>query len=183
MSETFFIILIIILIIVLVVFRKFATIIIAGIIGIVVLIYIIYYIYRIIQQRKIKNIANMINPPGDYMQASGIQCPDYWVNTGIDSKGNIICKNSFNIQSNNGKKCNPSEMKFTQIPPKYTWQIGNPSGLTSYSDKEKYKFLNESAAPDSLSRCAWINNCGPAARTQGIWQGVNEICNNPPISS
>ena len=31
-----------------------------------------------------QNIAQ-INPPGSYMQNSGIQCPDYWV---IDGSGN-----------------------------------------------------------------------------------------------
>jgi hypothetical protein len=153
-------------------------------VGLIVIVsYLSVYLYNFMKNKQTQQTASKISPPGDYMQASGIQCPDYWVNTGVDSKVNIICKNSFNIQSNNGAKCNSSVMKFTQLPPKYTWQFGNPSGLTSYTDKEKYDFLNKSAAPDSLSRCGWINNCGPSARTQGIWQGVNEICNNPPISS
>jgi type II secretory pathway pseudopilin PulG len=183
MSETFFIILIIILIIVLIGFRKFATTIILIILGIILLIYISYFLNKVIKQRILQNAATLINPPGDYMQTSGIQCPDYWVNTGVDSNGNFVCKNSFNVQTNPAPQCNSSVMTFTPIAEGRTWQMGNPNGLSSYSDTDKYNFLTTSAAPNSITRCDWINKCGPNPRTQGIWQGVNELCNNPPTSS
>ena len=183
MSETVFVILIIILIIVLIGFRKFATTIILIILGIILFIFIVQFFNKAIKQRILQNAATLINPPGDYMQTSGIQCPDYWVNAGVDKNGNFICKNSFNVETNKLPECNSSVMHFTQIPQGNTWQIGNPNGLTSYTDTDKYNFLNTSAAPNSLTRCQWINKCGPNARTQGIWQGVNELCNNPPASS
>ncbi len=72
-----------------------------AVIGLIVIIsYLIYYLYQYLQQRTNLKIASEINPPGDYMQNTGIKCPDYWVNTGVDANGNYICKNSFNIDSN-----------------------------------------------------------------------------------
>jgi hypothetical protein len=126
-----------------------------------------------------------MNPPGPYMQNSGIKCPDYWVNTGIDANGNYICTNSFNVPSINPTTgvasglCNPNTMTFTPVQKGHTWEMNNPNGLTSYSDLEKYNFLNNSKASSSVTRCQWINNCGPSSNIQGIWSGVNEICNSP----
>ena len=168
-------------------------------IGLIVIIsYLSVYLYNHIKNKQTKATVSKIYPPGDYMQNSGIKCPDYWVNTGLDSDGNYICKNSFNIQTNNpttgnySGKCNSDTMSFTPIgkgldkPPDrtaYTWQYGNPTGYTSLTDKQKYDFVENSYAPNSISRCAWINNCGPTSNVQGIWSGVNEICNSPPPTS
>ena len=71
----------------------------------VILIYIIYYLWNSLQQKNFKMIESRINPPSEYMQQSGIKCPDYWVNTGADSSGNYLCKNSYDVdvvKSNNG---------------------------------------------------------------------------------
>jgi hypothetical protein len=118
------------------------------------------------------------------MQKSGIQCPDYWVNTGVDGNNNYICKNSFNIPVNKTNNlCKSTEMNFTPIKDGYTWEYGNPNGITSLTDLDKYNFVKKSVAPASLSRCDWVNNCGPSTNVQGIWSGVNEICNNSaPVS-
>jgi hypothetical protein len=74
-------------------------------------------------------------------------------------------------------------MSFTSIAKDNTWEYGNPNGLTSLSDDDRYDFLNNSSVPGGMSRCSWINNCGPSSSVQGIWQGVNEMCNAPPPSS
>jgi hypothetical protein len=155
---------------------------------IVVVSYLIYYLYEFMKYKMDKKISDNMNPPNNYMQNSGIKCPDYWVNTGMDPDGNYKCHNSFNIEtvnptSGNYKgKCNPVDMRFPHIDSGYTWEYGDPNGLTSYTDKEKYDFLNKSVG-DSLTRCQWINYCGPSTNVQGIWSGVNELCNNPPLSS
>lgn len=161
-----------------------------AVIGLIVIIsYLIYYLWVYIKHRKTQKIISEINPPGSYMQNSGIKCPDYWVNTGIDANGNYLCKNSFNVQStktNTGTyagKCNSDQMSFTSVAKGNTWEYNNPDGLTSYSDTDKYNFVNNSAVDGSLSRCQWINNCGPSSNIQGIWSGVNEICNSPPLAS
>ena len=164
-------------------------------IGLIVIIsYLIYYIYVYIQYRaKQKDISN-INPPGDYMQNTGIICPDYWVNTGVDSNGNYMCKNSFNIPtatSTSGTCSNFScansnkETVFTPIQTGKTWDYNNPNGLTSMSDQDKYTFVTTSAPTTATSnnRCKWINCCGPNANTQAIWSGVNDVCNSPPPAS
>lgn len=155
---------------------------------IVVISYLIYYLYEFIKYKMDQKVSDDVNPPNNYMQNSGIKCPDYWVNTGIDINGNYKCHNSFNIETVNptsgsyAGKCNPVDMVFPEIDSGYTWEYGDPNGLTSYTDQEKYDFLNKSV-DGSLTRCQWINYCGPSTNVQGIWSGVNEICNNPPQSS
>jgi len=153
---------------------------------IVILSYAVYYMYQYIKKQQNQQITSQIYPPGDYMQSSGIQCPDYWVNTGLDSNGNYICKNSFNIPVNTSTNslCNTSQMAFNPVnvpgaKTNYTWDYNNPNGNTSLSDSEKYNFLTVTANNAPLSRCDWVNNCGPASNIQGIWSGVNEICNSP----
>ena len=144
---------------------------------IVILGYLIYLLYKYVKDQKNKIVISSINPPGDYMQNSGIKCPDYWVNTGNDNK-NYICKNSFNIQTNtdDSNHCNSDSLTFSQIPHGYTWEYGNPNGLTSLTDRQRYDFVN-SKKDGSISRCDWINKCGPISSVQGTWSGVNEVCN------
>jgi len=151
-------------------------------IGLIVLIsYFVYYLYTYFQHKKIKTMMAQMNPPQDYVQNVGINCPDYWVNMGTDVNGNIQCKNSFNIQTNGSTdKCNSP--KFIQIPKGKTWEYGNPNGLKTLSESEKYSFLMKSKVDGYNSRCEWINSCGPSTSVQGIWQGVNEICNASPPS-
>jgi hypothetical protein len=156
---------------------------------VVVIVYLIYYLYVYIKHRVEQKILSEQNPPGPYMQNSGIKCPDYWVNSGLDSNGNYKCHNSFNVSSVNPStgsyagKCNSSDMTFLKVKDGYTWESNNPNGLTSYTDKEKYDFLHSPADANTISRCDWINYCGPSSSIQGIWSGVNEICNSPaPVS-
>lgn len=158
----------------------------AGIGLIIIIAVLIHYLYKYINYLNKKKIAGSINPPGGYMQNTGIKCPDYWVNIGVDSNGNYICKNSFNIETNNPttgnfvNKCNSDQMVFSPIKSGNTWEYGNPNGLTSYEDLDKYNFVKQDTNSGSMARCDWINNCGPNTNTQGIWSGVNELCNNPP---
>lgn len=158
-------------------------------IGLIVLIsYFVYYVYTYFQNVQFQTTISQMNPPPSYMQNVGINCPDYWINMGLDSNGNVQCKNSFNIPTVSADIC-PDTMVFSTIPTGQTWDYGNPNGLTSMSDSNKYTFLttaatdsNNNAVAGALSRCDWVNKCGPSSNIQGIWQGVNEMCNNPPSS-
>ena len=151
-----------------------------AVIGLLLIIsYVAYFLYAIVKSRRMIAEAAIINPPGDYMQSSGIKCPDYWVNVGVDNKGHYICKNSFNVKTGRDEKCNSEVATFARMKPGYTWEYGNPNGLTTLTPDQKYNFLNEAKTPGSLTRCDWINRCGPRQNVQGIWQGVNEMCNNP----
>jgi hypothetical protein len=148
-------------------------------IGLMVIIsYVVYYLYKYYKNIQIKQTIAEMNPPDNYMQTIGLQCPDYWVNTGIDSNGNYTCKNQFNVPST----CSGGDLSFMSIPSKNTWEYGNPNNLNSMSDYDKYTFLNNKGT-GSYSRCDWVNKCGSDPNTQGIWQGVNEICSSPPPSS
>ena len=149
---------------------------------IIIFVYVFYYLYQYVVKKMKQKIISNINPPGSYMQSSGIRCPDYWVNTGVDRKGNYICKNSFNIQTNN--ECDSNNLLFPPVEDGFTWEYGNPNGLTSYSDEQRYNFLNNrSSNKGSLTRCQWINKCGPINNVQGVWSGINEVCNNPQMYS
>ncbi len=153
-------------------------------IGLIVIIsYIVYSLYKYISNLQTQNAISQIYPPPDYMQNTGIMCPDYWVNTGVDSNGNYICKNTFTIPTTNNGGCDANQLKFDPIKSGYTWEYNNANGLTSMTDDEKYAFLNDKGTNASISRCDWINKCGPAKNVQGIWSGVNEICNSPPPTS
>jgi len=156
-------------------------------IGLIVIIaYIVYYIYNYIKDMQTQQTISQMNPPGSYMQNTGILCPDYWVNTGIDANGNYICENTFNIQTNTNPSCNSTQMMFSPVANGYTWDYGNPNGMTSLTDNDKYTFVEKSTAKGvagAISRCSWVNSCGPSTTVQGIWSGVNEICNSPPPSS
>lgn len=161
-----------------------------AIVGFVILIsYLISYIYYYFKKRNEQKIMLQVNPPYQYMQQSGIKCPDYWVNTGVDAKGNYICKNMFNLNVNtktdrtkigesaidtcDGIKCfnNDTEkiVKFSSMDNKSTWEPNNPNGKTSLSDKEKFTFVNNKYTDktdsnnNTTSRCDWIRCCGAGA--------------------
>jgi len=154
----------------------------AGLAILIIICYIVKYLWDLYKHRNDIHTNYQINPPGSYMQNSGIKCPDYWVNTGIDSNGNYICKNSFNIQSNNpssgncANKCNSEQITFSSIPSGFTWEFNNKNGLTSYSDNDKINFVKKNGSA-SISRCDWINCCGATSGVDGVWSGVNDYCN------
>lgn len=149
-------------------------------VGLLVIIgYLVYLLYNYVKDQQSKVIIKAVNPPGDYMQNTGIKCPDYWVNTGVDSNNNYVCKNSFNIQtqSTTSPKCKTDVMTFPPVKNGYTWEYGNPNGLTSYSDLDRYNFVHGQLGTSGLSRCDWINQCGPTTDVQGTWSGVDQVCN------
>jgi hypothetical protein len=155
---------------------------------VIIISYVIYYIYNYWQNKITQYNTSLIYPPGAYMQSSGIKCPDYWVNTGIDPNGNYICNNSFNIpsvQPTSGSSqglCNTNQLKFTPVQSGYTWDYNNPNGLTSYTEQQRYNFVNTTGTGSPISRCQWLNSCGPSSNVQGIWSGVNDVCNTPPTT-
>jgi len=169
-----------------------------AIVGFVVLIsYLISYIYYYVKNKKEERLMTQVNPPSQYMQQSGIKCPDYWVNTGVDDKGNYICKNMFNLNVHNsttptrgscsGVKCyqnkDDREILFSSVNEKNTWEPNNPNGKTSYTDNEKYNFVTTSGS-GTTSRCDWIKCCGSKSNTKGVWQGVQNTCSyDPSIAS
>jgi len=157
-----------------------------------------------------QTLMQQVNPPSQYMQQSGIKCPDYWVNTGVDDKGNYICKNMFHLNVNTSTVKNKEEdsatcadvkcfndssertIKFSGIDNKNTWEPNDPNGKKSYTDKEKYKFVTDKGT-GTTARCDWIRCCGGGAtdidstkswNTKGVWQGVQNTClYDPSIES
>jgi hypothetical protein len=140
---------------------------------------IIYYIYKYYQKKAHNKIISDIFPPGEYMQHTGIKCPDYWVNTGINKDGNYICYNKFNIpvRENNNEKCydSPNIKTFSPLDKNKTWEYGDPYGMKSYTDKEKSEFVKK-------DRCGWIRDCGAEPGLNAVWSGVDDICSNPNIT-
>jgi hypothetical protein len=182
-----------------------------AIVGFVILIsYLISYIYYYFKSMNDQTLIQQINPPPQYMQQSGIKCPDYWVNTGVEADGTYICKNMFNLNVNTSTVTNKKEdsakcadvkcfnnfsektIKFSPIDSKNTWEPNDPNGKKSYTDKEKYKFVT-SKGTGTTSRCDWIKCCGGGVTddddakswsTKGVWQGVQNTClYDPSIES
>lgn len=150
----------------------------------------IYYVYKYFKNKQLLKDISLVYPPGDYMQETGIKCPDYWVNSGTDSNGNYECQNRFNIPviKNRNASCenvnctatnDNNKAYFNSVPNSKTWEIGNPNGLKSMSDQEKYDFLTGDAGSATSNRCNWINCCGGSAGTKSPWTGVYDICQNP----
>lgn len=152
-----------------------------AIIGVIIIIsYIISYIYSYFKQKAIQNYIKKINPPLDYMQNSGIKCPDYLSNNNTKNNKYFCSNRNFNIQINNDPKClnENNVVKFPIIPDGKTWEMGNPDGKVTMTANEKYNFLKENEK-GFYSRCEWIKNCGPAKNVKGVWQGIEKICNSP----
>ena len=109
----------------------------------------------------------------------------------IISKSNIprICihhglithlNRDFNINTKDSKCFSNTANKtvdFPIIPAGKTWELGNPGGLTSLTDKERYDFVRSNTT-NNKSRCGWIKDCGINTGVDAVWQGVNKICNS-----
>jgi hypothetical protein len=155
-----------------------------AIIGFIILIsYIISYIITYFQNRAAMFANQKINPPPSYMQNSGIKCPDYFVNT-QNFPNKYECSNrDFNIAVDN-TACytdpNNKTVEFPSIPDGKTWEYGDPNGLSTMSDQERWDFVNDTSS--GKSRCQWINDCGAKQGLKGVWQGVQEVCNSPDPS-
>jgi hypothetical protein len=152
-----------------------------AILGFIIIIsYSISYLLDYFKQVAANNANKKINPPYSYMQTNGIKCPDYLTNTTIaTNKDSYTCSNrDFNINTNNATCFSDTSAKtvdFPVMPEGKTWELGNPGGLTSMTDKEKWDFVREKTSGNK-SRCNWIKDCGNGA--DAVWQGVNKICNS-----
>ena len=72
---------------------------------IILIVYLINYIITLYKQRAANTANQKINPPPSYMQNSGIKCPDYFSNIGIDKESYNCSNRDFNITEpiENGK--------------------------------------------------------------------------------
>lgn len=152
-----------------------------AILGFIILIsYTISYLIEYYKQ-VVANAANKkINPPYAYMQNNGIKCPDYLSNTGNNTTSYTCSNRDFNINTKDSKCFSNTANKtvdFPIIPAGKTWELGNPGGLTSLTDKERYDFVRSNTT-NNKSRCDWIKDCGINTGVDAVWQGVNKICNS-----
>jgi hypothetical protein len=154
---------------------------------------LIYYAYKYFKHKQLLKDISLIYPPGDYMQQTGIKCPDYWVNSGSDSNGNYECQNRFNVPvvKNSNPSCanvkctatnDNTKAYFNSVPRGKTWEYGNPDGLKSMTDQDKYDFVTGDPGSATANRCNWINCCGGSSGTKSSWTGVYEVCQNPDPS-
>ena len=170
-----------------------------AVIGLIVLFaYIVYYLWKYLQDKNQEELDMKVSPPYDYMQQTGVKCPDYWINTGTDDKG-YTCKNVNNIatpiKSSNSTcsniKCNidgdATSVKFSLLPAGKTWESGDPNGLTSMTDAEKQSFVTTKVEGTTSSRCDWIKCCGAYntgnSMNNAVWLGINDVCNSAAAPS
>ena len=152
-----------------------------AIIGLLILLsYAISYLIEYFKKRSAEAANKKIMPPPAYMQNSGIKCPDYLSSVGGDKKMYMCSNRDFNINTRGGSKCfsntENQTVEFPILPDGKTWEFGNPSGLKTMTDKERWDFVRTNVEGNP-TRCDWINNCGSADGVKGVWQGVERICN------
>jgi len=157
-----------------------------ALIGLIILIvYVINYFVSYFKQKQANAANQKVMPSPSYMQNSGIRCPDYLSNVGGNSVSFKCSNRDFNIDINNPEMCysNMTEKTtdFPLFPQGKTWELGNPNGLTSMTDQDKWDFVRTKLPDGSngesyLSRCDWISNCGSASNVDGVWQGVKKWC-------
>ena len=151
-----------------------------AVIGLLILIsYLISYIVNYFKEQRLKDANNKVMPPPAYMQASGIRCPDYLSNTGANKETYTCSNKDFNINVSEPNTCysdvQNKSVQFPLIPEGKTWEFGNPGGLTSMTQQEKWDFVR-SNVQGNISRCDWIDKCGPANGVNAVWQGVKRWC-------
>lgn len=152
-----------------------------ALIGLIILIvYVINYFVTYFKQQAALKANQKIMPPPSYIQNNGIRCPDYFSNIGAN-KHDYECSNrDFNISINNPDKCysnvNNKTVRFSLLPSGKTWELGNPNGLTTMTDQEKWDFVQSSKIEGNPSRCEWLASCGATENIQGVWQGIKRWC-------
>jgi len=153
----------------------------------IILSYLISYLHSYYQSRIASQANKKINPPPSYMQNNGVKCPDYFVNTATLGN-NYVCSNrdfNLNVRKNSNIKCYSNNeqkiVEFPKIPDGKTWEFGNPDGLSTMTHEERYNFVNEKNQ-DGTSRCDWIKGCGASENVNGVWQGIQRVCNSPDPS-
>lgn len=151
-----------------------------AVIGLLILIsYLISYIVEYFKEQRLKSANNKIMPPPAYMQATGLRCPDYLSNSGASKEAYTCSNKDFNINVNDPDTCysnteNKSVM-FPVIPDGKTWELGNPNGLTTMTQQDKWNFVRANIEGNP-SRCDWIDKCGSAKGVNAVWQGVKRWC-------
>lgn len=129
-----------------------------GTIGVMALIYIlIVMITTSIRNRKRLKMIQSMSPPKDYMQQTGLNCPDYWIRTG-NRNNRVYCSNSYNLKQKNDSCKN--KIDFREI---------NASQWKPPSSDDPNPNVN---LPGVKERCNWLRKCG------GTWQGISDVCNN-----
>lgn len=152
-----------------------------AIIGLLILLsYFVSYLIEYFKKRSAEAANKKIMPPPAYIQNNGIRCPDYLSSVGADTNMYKCSNRDFNITTVGGTKCfsntEKQTVEFPVLPSGKTWEFGNPNGLTTMTDKEKWDFVR-TKIEGNPSRCDWINNCGPAEGVKGVWQGIDRVCN------
>ncbi len=151
-----------------------------AIIGLLILIsYFISYVIDYIKQQTLNAANKKIMPPPAYMQSSGIRCPDYLSNSAVTSNAYTCSNKDFNIDVKDPNTCygdtTNKTVQFKPLPEGKTWELGDPKGLKSMSEQEKWDFVRTNVEGNP-SRCDWIDKCGPAEGVSGVWQGVKRWC-------
>lgn len=153
--------------------------------------YIVYYLWNKNKQSNKQKMIAQKNPPGMYMQQTGIKCPDYFVYVGKDEDGNYRCKNSYGLEVSPSStitgcedvKCltNPTdnEIMFVSMDDNKTWDYYDTDTQQSYTDDERKQFVAKSTV-DGPSRCDWIKCCLGHdlgnVQSNAVWLGVQEYC-------
>lgn len=142
--------------------------IILAIVGIIVLFMVTYYfIMRYIENRKRKS-TQPTYPPASWMEASGGQCPDYWVNEGSVGSGRHKCVNKFKIP------VVPSESSLCENVKCY--DDGNEKDMGTYRTFKTITNWPVKNRKDIRDRCRWRDCCQARPNIPSSWIGISDTC-------
>lgn len=138
-----------------------------GFFGLIFIFIITYYLIRRWMEQSSNNKQNVSWPPPSYMETSGAQCPDYWVNTGSVGRGYHKCENKFNLPviKRDLKRCENVDCT----------DDGNSKNfrtITSWPVKNRDEIKD---------RCLWRDCCVSDPHNKSVaaaWIGVDSVCNS-----
>lgn len=129
-------------------------------VGFLFILVVVYFVYKSVSGTRSNSrhtsSSSESYPPSQYMRTQGVQCPDYFVYSGVKD-GKVVCKNTFNIPVNNPETClTNNEVEFPEIQ---SWPV------------------NSNDIPSVLKeRCKWVKECGAKKHQPASWLGVAQHC-------
>ena len=139
-----------------------------GVLGLIFVLIIIYYFAaRWIDQINTTDKQKIAWPPASYMEASGAQCPDYWVNAGSVGGNKHRCVNKFNLPviKREQSRCKNVKCK----------DEGNSKDFTTI---KRWPVNNRNEIKD---RCLWRDCCVSDKKNKSAaasWIGIDGVCNS-----
>jgi len=136
-----------------------------AIIAIIFILFFIYYFIRRWLDEKHKKQQQTPWPPASYMEVSGAQCPDYWVNSGSVGGGMHKCVNKFHIPVVKSESALCDNVK--------CFDDGSNNSKTFRTIRN---WDNVTRRRQIRNRCRWRDCCQAKRNVPSSWVGITQTC-------